>query len=501
MVVDGKEETREIAFPPAKGMASTPTVLADTAVRFIGVEDGASWLDPSAGSGQLVRSLIRAGVPAQDIMTVDLQTQIPMLQNLGTEHLLGTDFLEWAKKTKRRFDRIIANPPFVPLSELEASLARSALSVRTRQYKLTLAANYWVAFLLAGMKLLNPGGTLAYILPAAWEYADYASPIRRLCETSFRELDVHRVLKPMFDEVEDGSVLLVGRGYREQQSRATRVFRYASLKDLTISSKRKSPSAKYSVSITRERNSPAQEGEVCLGDIATIQIGAVTGDANYFLVNEAQRIELGLPLTAVRPILTKARHIAASEIDQAVWRRLLANGQRVWLFAPNEDETQHPSIRAYLEREEQYGGCNREALKVRNRHPWYSVNIPRRFDGFLSGMSHCYPWVALNRMPNLTASNTLYGVRFRRSMSIDEQAAWCMSMLSSRTAESRAQWVRQYPQGLHKLEPGDIAKLVVRWPKKVKGARTAYHRVVELIRSGKSAEAQATVDCWLHASG
>ena len=35
-------------------------------------------------------------------------------------------------------------------------------------------ANYWVPFLVAGMRLLKPGGSLAYILPAAWEYANYA---------------------------------------------------------------------------------------------------------------------------------------------------------------------------------------------------------------------------------------------------------------------------------------------------------------------------------------
>ena len=33
-----------------------------------------------------------------------------------------------------------------------------------------------------------------------------------MCESSFEELDVHRVSVPMFETVSDGSVLLVGRG-------------------------------------------------------------------------------------------------------------------------------------------------------------------------------------------------------------------------------------------------------------------------------------------------
>ena len=499
MAIGSKSESHPTGSPPIKGMAYTPTVLADIAVRLMDVEGAQSWLDPSAGSGQLVRSILRTGTSPRCILAVDLQTDLPQLQSLGTECLLGTDFLAWAQQTKRRFDRVIANPPYVPLSELEAALAQAAMGVKDGQTSMTLGANYWVAFLLASLKLLNVGGALAYILPAAWEYADYADPIRRLCEASFRELDIHRVLKPMFDEVEDGSILLVGRGYREQQSRPARVRRYASLADLATSSKNKEIPQGVGGQL-RGQQIPTQDGEVFWGDIATIQIGAVAGDANYFLITEARRTELDLPLTAVRPILTKARHIIASEIGQAVWKRLLANGQRVWLFAPGENDLQDPIVLAYLEKEEQHGGCNREALKVRNRHPWYLVDIPRRFDGFLSGMSHNFSWVALNRMRNLTASNTLYGIRFRHPMSVDEQSAWCLSLLSSRTEESRAQWVRQYPQGLHKLEPGDMAKLIVQRPKAVDGARSKYRQVVALIQSGKHAEAQTTVDRWLHLS-
>ena len=89
------------------------------------------------------------------------------------------------------------------------------------------------------------------------------------------------------------------------------------------------------------------------------------------------------------------------------------------------------------------------------------------------------PWVAFNRMPGLTASNTLYGVCFPAIESIDERAAWCLSMLSSTTAESRDRLIRQYPQGLLKLEPRDMASLAVRRPKTTVGALSLYHRATQ----------------------
>ena len=42
--------------------------------------------------------------------------------------------------------------------------------------------------------------------------------------------------------------------------------------------------------------------------------------------------------------------------------------------------------------------------------------------------------------------------------------------LSSTTSKSRAQLVWQYPQGLLKLEPGEMTRLAVRRPKNPEGA-------------------------------
>ena len=488
-------DARFAALPPDKGMADTPDLLADALVRAVGPTESGSWLDPSAGSGQLVEAALRAGVPAESVVAVDLQVQVPTLNELGVESLLGTDFLRWAQSTDRRFDRVIANPPFVRLRELEERLSRPALNTRLDGFSIPATANYWVAFLVAGMRLLKPGGSLAYILPAAWEYANYARALRSLCESSFEELDVHRVSVPMFETVADGSVLLVGRGFGQRPRRPAHVIRHRNLAALNQAVC--APDEPMTASGMRSRESCLPQGQVEFGEIAQIRVGAVTGDARYFLLNESQRLARGLPRSAVRPVLSKAHHIIGSEIDRAAWATLLAAGKRIWLFHPSDADLSHAAVRAYLDLPEGEGGCRREAMKVRDRNPWYRVLIPVPFDGFVTGMSQTRPWVALKRMPDLTVSNTLYGVSFRAIKSIDEQSAWCLSMLSSTTAESRVQLVRQYPQGLLKLEPGDIANLAVRTPKTTAGARSTYREATNLIVAGRPEAAQAMADEWL----
>ena len=484
----------DAALPPLKGMADTPDLLADALIRAAGTTGADSWLDPSAGSGQLIQAALRAGVSTESILAIDLQTRLPTLDRLGVESLLGTDFLRWARRTDRRFDRVIANPPFVRLRELEEKLFLPALETRLNGIGIPATANYWAAFLVAGMRLLKPGGSLAYILPAAWEYANYAIGLRNLCVTSFQELDVHRVSVPMFEKVSDGSVLLVGRGFGWPRRRV-RVIKHQTLRalDKVVGAR----DTLIAAGELRLQESCLQKGQVRFGQIAKIRIGAVTGDARYFLLNEARRLKLGLPLSAVRPILSKARHIVGSEIDRDAWARLLTTGQRVWLFDPADSDLSDPSVRAYLHLTEEDGGCRRTAMKIRDRNPWYRVPIPSSFDGFVSGMSQTSPWVAFNRMPGLTASNTLYGVCFPTIESIDERAAWCLSMLSSTTAESRDRRIRQYPQGLLKLEPSDMASLAVRRPKTTVGALSLYRRATQLIMIGRPEDAQTLADGWL----
>jgi hypothetical protein len=476
-------------------MAETPGVLADALVQAVGPVSGNSWLDPSAGSGQLIAAALRAGVPAESILAVDLQACVPNLGRFGVETLLGTDFLRWAQQTDRRFDRVIANPPYVRLRELDMVLSRPALGTRLDGFSIPATANYWVAFLVAGMRLLKPGGSLAFILPAAWEYANYAASLRSICESSFEELDVHRVSVPMFETVSDGCVLLIGRGFGREPRRSATVIRHPTLS--ALSQFICAPDFEVAATQMRSIESRLLEDQVQFGDIAQIRVGAVTGDARYFLLNENQRLAFGLPRSAVKPVVSKARHLISSQIDVDAWTELCSSGQRVWLFSPSEADLSHESVRAYLDLSEDEGGCHRDAMKIRDRNPWYRVPIPQSFDGFMTGMSLARPWVALNQKPGLTASNTLYGVRFPDITSLDEQAAWCLSMLSSVTSASRAQLVRQYPQGLLKLEPGDVARLAVRRPRSVDGALNLYHEAVELIRAGKPQQAQTLADEWL----
>jgi hypothetical protein len=72
-------------------------------------------------------------------------------------------------------------------------------------------------------------------------------------------------------------------------------------------------------------------------------------------------------------------------------------------------------------------------------------------------MSQFSPWICLNRMRGLTATNTLYVVSFHRRLTVSEKASWCLSLMHPLARDAASSARRVYGDGLQKLEPNDIA--------------------------------------------
>ena len=51
------------------------------------------------------------------------------------------------------------------------------------------------------------------MLPAAWEYANYAMPLRTALPRLFEHVHAYRSREPLFRVVQEGSVVLIARGY------------------------------------------------------------------------------------------------------------------------------------------------------------------------------------------------------------------------------------------------------------------------------------------------
>jgi len=468
----------------------TPADLAEAIVRALGDEPQVSWLEPSHGTGVFVEAISRLGVKKERIVAVDLDPATSAADTLATT-FRGVDFLRWAGETERRFDRIVGNPPFISIKRLPPSLQKSASSVLDISgTPIGRGANVWYAFVLASLGLLRRGGSLAFILPSAAEFADYAAAIRRALHGTFGSLELYRCSRPLFEDVQEGPLVAVARDYGAHPCMVSRKHfetREGLIQGLAQSGSRnghKCPSG--TVRWTGSK--------VTLDAVAEVRLGGVTGDASYFLMTEEKRQDLDLPTAALTSVVSKAKHLRSAFMDRVNWNELKSSSERIWLFNPREQLAKHPQVRNYLNLDASEGGCNREAYKVSIREPWYRTLMPKAPDAFLSGMSQYGPWLCINEMNGLNATNTLYVVTFRNG-NRETWYIWALALLSTVAQRQIRRLGRQYADGLVKYEPGPLSK--IKLPElrlDDVDYRSLYIRAVDALLAGDRAMAKDIAD-------
>jgi len=491
-----KAKAEVIVEAPESCKVATPRALAEAMVRALGDHPDARWLEPGVGRGVFLDVLSESGVPRNRIRAIDVDPQRGQSDRLAVTSR-PVDFLRWSQRTKQRFDRIVGNPPYVPIRRLAPSLRDAAMSIKALGGgRVPLGANTWYAFICASLDVLKANGSLAFVLPAAWEYADYAAPLRDRLQSQFETFAVYRCRSPLFQEVLEGAVVIVGQGYRKAPWHSER-HEYASPERMIRMVANGSTNGKAKPrKATWRRGPPARAGSISLGDIMDFRLGGVAGDVDYFLMDETDRRERGLPEAAMRRVVTKAEHIKRAALTGADWSGLRDSGARIWLFSPPERLLSHRAVKEYLALGQVKGGCATDRFKIRNRIPWYRTPLPRSVHGFVSGMSGGGPWICISEMERLNATNTLYTVTFRQALSGNGKYAWALSLLTSPARTALGGNCRIYAQGLRKHEPGDLARTPVPRPSRVRGAKGTYRRALKLLLEGDEAGASRLADAY-----
>lgn len=475
--------------PPESCNVYTPPRLADAIVSALKSKQDCRWLEPCVGQGAFLEALNKQGIARDQIVGIDLALKVAKADNLATVKR-GTEFLAWSGATQVRFERIVANPPFISLSKLPKGIQNAACAHQTPDGKsVTLASNCWYAFFCACLKLLRPGGSIAFVLPSSFEYADYAKSLREQLPNLFSQFEVHRSELPLFESVGEGSVVVIGYDYRAAPLTSFR-RKYPSFDELLQGITVKA----HGIKIKSADRRILPKNLTPLKEIMSIGIGAVTGDADYFLLTEIERIQLALPISAVTKVVSKSKQVQSAGVYLRDWKKMRDLGERVWLFRPTGEALQVQTVKHYLKRSQVDGGCNREAYKIRRRSPWYLTPLPAIPHGFLSGMSQSGPVICFNHTRLLTATNTLYTVRFKPNIPPRERFGWALMLLTTQVDQQLSKLRREYALGLNKYEPGDLESLLLPIPCKLVDLEPFYRDAVSARLQGDRVESSRIAD-------
>lgn len=481
---------------PSSCVVQTPELLAAAMARALGSDATDKWLEPCVGQGALLKALAEVGVGRSKIVGLDIDASSQPNDRFGRV-LRGREFLRWSKSTRLRFDKIIANPPYLAIERLDPELRSAALGASlSRDITITGNANAWYAFLCAAIRLLKKNGSLCFLLPAAWDFADYASALRFSISKYFEFIEIFRTTVPIFraNKVQEGAIVLLAK-------RRCALRHRVPCPGVGVVSRRELSSIEELINVLSRDNKKCAPNEVLYSEVrapsirksykqgvlknfVTIRLGIVTGDTSYFLLTEQRRRELRLPLGSVQPVLSRARHLVATRLTAAKWQKLKELDERVWLFNPPPHTIDNQSVQSYL----QYGlngGCKVENHKVAIRNPWFRIPVVGKFDGFISGMSASLPWLSFCEMPSLMATNTLYVVSFiDDTFSASQKLGFAMSLLTSEVRGQMRERGRTYAAGLLKFEPSDLLGLRVPEIGRVVANRQDYALAVRALNIG-----------------
>ena len=190
-----------------KGFVPTPSHIVDAMVgKLFGVRApraDESLLDPGCGTGAFIEGVLRwchqHHHPVPQIVGIESNPALltEARRSLGKHKpvtLLNEDFLA---PRRERFDYVIGNPPYVPITGLtiqERERYRSRYRTATGRFDL------YLLFFEEALRALLPEGRLVFITPEKFLYVETAEPLRKQLAEYFVE-EIQLVDEATFGEL------------------------------------------------------------------------------------------------------------------------------------------------------------------------------------------------------------------------------------------------------------------------------------------------------------
>lgn len=473
--------------------------LVDWAVR----ESGDTVLDPSFGGLVFLAAadgrLRELGCPrpAGQLFGTDLDAEAFAKASevaAAGARLVNRNFL-WVAPGGRLLPRttaVVGNPPYVRYQSWKTARQRGREIAAKHGVNLTGLASSWAPLLLHAADFVAPGGRLAQVLPAELIHAQYGKGVVDALCARFGRVSVAMFDEHIFPGAQEEIVLLFADGQGERTD-GVEVLSFRNLEDLVVP-----PESGPTMSVDAEHKllagllDPATISvydHLCagdqtrrLGDVASVDIGAVTGSNEFFVRSAEELAARGIPDAVLKPAISKATEVPGARLHATeVGRRLLVVEAKQYA---------HTRPIAELIAEGEEAGLH-ERYKCRIRTPWYALpasQVAAAPHLFLTYMSSEVPRLVANDAGALS-TNTVHGVRLLNGT---DPRALAASFYNSLTLLSAELVGRSYGGGVLKHEPTEAERIIL--PRPSAAHRHLLSDVDRLLRARCFDELQDTVD-------
>lgn len=469
-----------------RGGYYTPDPIACFLAKWALAKKPSSMLEPSCGDGSFIRAVgtvckHRLQLTGVELLPEEAEKSRKASANIRDmkTSIHSGDFLEWAMEKLNAgasFDSVVGNPPYIRYQYLEAK-DQELSEALFKRYDLafTKHTNAWVPFVIASVGLLAPGGRLAMVIPSEILHVLHAGSLRKFLLAECLEILMIDPSELLFEDALQGTVLLMleKKTSPKVASKGVCILPMSNNDFLDLDPDSITGSASYvSGDVLNGKwmkvMLASDELEVFekvrrmptirrFKDIATVDVGIVTGANKFFLVDDATIARFNLEDFA-RPMFGRSEHCPGIIYDKAVHKANRKRGLPTnFVMFGKEDLSELPAgAREYIRYGEEQDLAGR--YKCRVRKPWYSVpSIYTTPIGMLK-RSHNFPRLILNTAGAYT-TDTAYRINTTEPGISAEQLVY--SFINSLTALTAELEGRHYGGGVLELVPSEIEKLVV----------------------------------------
>jgi adenine-specific DNA-methyltransferase len=447
------------------GQFYSPEDVAECLVKWLAPAESETLLDPSCGDGRFL-SQHKKSIGVDSCKT---SCQMARMRAPHAEvHQL--DFFEWSQIKKPRFTCIAGNPPFIRYQNFTGATRRRALDLSAVQgAKFSALTSSWAPFLVVSAGLLNPGGRMAFVVPAEIGHANYSSTLLDFLTKNFEKVVIVAIKEKIFPELSEDVWLLGASGKggtcKSVELRLAEKF----LPDVFSTSKSKS------VPIETLRNHrmrlrrfllpdsvldyyqtlPRAGNIVHFGEIARVGIGYVTGANDFFHLRPSEAERLNVPASMLRVAVRKGDQLSGSFIDKTTVNLWLKEDRPVLFLDLAGAQSLPPGVISYLNSEK--AAEAKITYKCRTRDPWFVVPDVYAPDAFLSYMSGVTPNLVGN-LAKCVCTNSVHAVRLKQKVSLDRLVRAWRTDICRLSIE-----IEGHPLGggLFKIEPGEATRILL----------------------------------------
>ena len=363
-------------------------------------------LEPSAGDGRFLEVFqTLPGIAELTAVEIDEEKANDLHKRYPSIPIIHSDFLRFAENAVGKFQLIIGNPPYISIKNMTDPSKEKAKTICEKyQLPTSLMQNMWVAFLLAAVSCLAPGGCIFFVLPMEFLQVQYAEQIRLFLEKQFNSIHILSFQERMFPEIEQDSCLVYLTNEASRQPHI--LFKIYNLLDSYVPCyesriERNKPLKKWTNAILADEDidflNSFDAKYPKVSDLCDASPGIVTGANNTFILTEKQVTDLDCQ-TFVLPTIPKSSMLNGKFLlTREVIEQLGKAGKRIYLLnlSHTDPSSFSRALQKYLrdvgEEKNAAGIKLRERYKCKDRKPWYGVPIIQNGELLFSNVMINFP--------------------------------------------------------------------------------------------------------------